>query len=304
MTSNKDEEQSRRIAQEYIAARNLLVKGMELLGAFANSDALSHNSVAEQHVKRAYILVKQKFLSICEKYPDFDSWKENIFRGIPRLGGSYDADYIADWLAGDFEFDENGQPIDFRRFGGSHAYDDEIEMIAEEIYTLAPDLKDIDTMPDNSPYKKVYDEAEDALKDAKAAQRLEDIGGIKEYTLDWDTKTGKVMVNGAFKVAKTELGSTSSTNAIMKQLTEARKGKKVVEFEPKLRHGEKRSVSHLLNVDLHINPTLKAIFFKGTEGKTIKFRSPVDRKTIEAEGIDGLDKLDLDIMRAKIDAGK
>ena len=303
MANNKNEERSEKIAQEYVAGRNLLVKGMELLGAFANSNALAQNSVAEQHVKRAYILLRNDFLSICEKYPDFDDWSENIFREIPRLGGSYNADYISDWAAGEFAFDENGVPIDPRRFGGSRAYEDEIVMIEDKIFTIDPDLKDIDTMPDNSIYKKSYIEAEDALKDVEAAQRLENEGGIKEYTLDWDTKTGKVMVNGSLKIAKTELGSTSSTNAIMKQLTEARKGKKVIEFEPKLRHGEKRSVSHLLNVDLHITPTLKAIFFKGTEGKTIKFRSPVDREVVEAENITGLESLDLEIMRSKIDIG-
>ena len=296
----KIEEENQKKAQEYLEAYNLLNKGMDILGAFMRSPAARENPIAKMRLERAYILLKNDFLGICSKYPDFDNWKENIFRAIPRLGGSYTVDYIQEWAEG-----EPMMPGDPRRYGGSHAYEDELAMMAEKIYTLNPAIKDVDRMPKECIYCKSYNEAEDALKDAEAAEELAN-SKIKEYTFDWDSKSGKIIINGAYEVMRTKPGSGSDTQKIMEQLAKKRIGKTSVEFEPELKpsSNKKRTLSHIISAELKMKGALKSIFFKGTEDKTLHFRSPVSKDIVKKERIADVDELDLAIMREKIRIGK
>ncbi|MBR2998432.1 hypothetical protein IKF34_01480 [Candidatus Saccharibacteria bacterium] len=301
MTKVKTSREEKQKAQDYIEAYNLLAKGMEVLGVFVSYPAIRENPIVKGRLERAYILLKNDFFSICDRYPGFDDWKENIFRAIPRLGGSYTVDYIQEWVEGEYIMPEE----DPRRYGGSHAYEDELAMISEQIYTVDPDKKDIDKMPKDCVYHKSYNEANEALMDAEAAKELS-WNKIEEYTFDWDDKNGKITINGVYKVMKTKPGSGSDTQKIMEQLAKERAGKTSVEFEPKLKisSNKKRTLSHIISAELKMAGALKPIFFKGTEDKTLRFRSPVSRETVENERIEGVGELDLAIMRAKISAGE
>lgn len=302
MVENKTTEDNEQKAQDYAEAYNLLVKGMEILGAFMGSPAARQNPIVKSRIERAYILLKNDFLNICSKYPDFDNWKENIFRAIPRLGGSYTVDYIQEWAEG-----EPMGPEDPRKYGGSHAYEDELAMIAEKIFILNPDIKDIDRVPVRCAYRS-FSEADDVLKDIEAAEELKK-HKITEYTLDWNEKNGKILVNGAYEVMRTNINSGSNTQAIMEQLAKARKTnpkEQSVELEVKLKKSQskKETLSHIISAELKMQGALKPIFFKGTEDSTLRFRSPVSREVVENERVAGLTDLDLAIMRAKIKAGE
>lgn len=308
MVKSKITEEDKQKAQDYAEAHNLLVKGMKILGAFMNSSAARRNPIVKSRIERAYILLKNDFLNICDKYPDFDNWKENIFRSIPRLGGAYTVEYIQDWAEGQLIIPEEFGGYDPRKYGGSHAYEDELAMIAEKIFILNPDIKDIDKVPVGYDYHKSHDEANDVLKDIEAAEELEK-HKISEYTFDWNEKNGKILINGVYEIMRTNLNSGSNTQAIMEQLAKARKadaGKQSVEFEVELKKSKskKETLSHIISAELKMKGPLKPIFFKGTEDNTLRFRSPVAKEVVENERIEGIADLDLAIVRAKIKAGE
>lgn len=308
MVKSKITKEDEQKAQNYTEAYNLLVKGMEIVRAFMDSSAARRNPIVKSRIERVYILLKNDFLSICNKYPDFDDWKENIFRSIPRLGGSYTVDYIQDWAEGQLLIPEEYGGYDYRKYGGSHAYEDELAMIAEKIFVLNPGIKDIDKVPIGYDCHKSYDEANDVLKDIEAAEELEK-HKISEYTFDWNEKNGKILINGVYEIMRTNLNSGSNTQAIMEQLAKARKanmGKQSVEFEVELKKSKskKETLSHIISAELKMKGPLKPIFFKGTEDNTLRFRSPVAKEIVEDERIEGIADLDLAIMRAKIKAGE
>lgn len=308
MAKTESIDEDRQKAQDYTEAYNLLVKGMEILGVFMNSPEVRQNPIVKSRLERAYILLKNDFLSICDKYPDFDDWKENIFRSIPRLGGSYTVDYIQDWAEGEPILPEEFGGGDPRKYGGSHSYEDEKAMIAEKIFSTNPNIKDINKVPIGCKYHSSYDEAEDTLQDAEAAEELAR-NEITEYTFDWNEKNGKIFINGAYEIMRTKPKSGSNTQILMEQLTERRKldnKRQSVEFEVKLKKSssKKETLSHIISAELKMKGALKPLFFKGTEDNTLRFRSPVSKDTVKNERIEGMKELDLAIMRAKIQAGQ
>jgi len=287
----KIEEENQK-AQDYLEAYHLLIRGMDLIGAFMHATNKARKSTAGKQLERAYVLLRRDFLSMYDKHPELGDKKTSVLNVIPRLGGAYTPEYITEWAEGCMEPDEYGNLPPYR-YGGNHSYEDELATISEKAYLVG--IEDIEKKPKNMQYQESYSLAQDAIRDIKAAD-------IDEYTLTWDEDNGRVLLNGVCVLSHTYLESGSSTTAFMQEIKKQQdEGKNNFSFT--FSPSGSRSTAQTIS-DLGINPLLRDIFFlKDTKGNYVHFRSPVKREKLLLEGVDTnklCEQVDLRIVESKL----
>lgn len=293
MTKEEQSEEKKREAQEYLEAYHLLTRAMDAIGVFMDSSKSTRKSSAGKTLERAYIMLREDFFRICDKHPELNGRQNSFFKGIPILGGSHRDDMIMEWAEGagvDYDINPQGFP-DFR-YTGEDGYDDELAVISEKAYLSG--VEKIEEVPEDVKFSDSYYEAYEAMKQVEMAE-------INDYALTC-SEDGEILINDFYRISGIYLESGSNTSNLMKKIKEEQDaGKTKFEFEFTA-YGE-RTTAQTIN-DLGITPLIRKIFFNGTRGDHICFRSPVSRKTLLAEGIDPnklRDEVDLKIVESRLD---
>lgn len=293
MTKKSTKRENDQKAKDLVEAWNLLKCGRDILLANLDLGWESPDNREANKLNRVYILAKRDFNTILRKYPEIEE-ANGLFNSIVSLT-AFDNDYMLQW--------HKGNPIDptieygiSDFYGGLDYCRSELSHIEEEAILAGAESLE---MPENANYRGTYDAAISVLEDADAAKKLLN-GEIGEYSLTWDNMSGRVMVNDVYEVAKTQVDSNSIPNNLMRIIhkhQEEGKRQFTFDFEP---IGKKRKTSQIINEDLHITPLMRTIFFPGSWGKKVCFRSPVSREEVLKSNpdINELYKFDLALVKA------
>lgn len=268
-TSTKEE---RGEAYDFVEAWNLLKCGWDILDANIRLGWENSRNQEINNLNRAYVIVKQKFNQILNAYPEIRKRHSHfLFDSIPNLTG-VTGEYVENWYIGEPIAPESGDDcpygaVDYRRE----------QLSAVEEMAILVGAKSLE-MPEDAKNREAYDDAVEELENASAAKRLLEEGNIQEYTLTWNKYTGKVMINEVYEIAKPQVDNASMPTIIMRTINQHQEAnEKQFNFTFKQKD-KKRLVSQIINEDLHITPTLRAIFFDGSRGNKVCFRSPVSRE--------------------------
>ena len=238
-------------SQDYAELYHLLVRGMEIIGAFMNSTKEARKSFAGKQLERSYVLIRRDFLELRSSHPELGDMKHSVFSIISGLGGAYTAEFITEWAEGSMEPDEFGNLPQYP-YGGNHMYEDELASIAEKAYLAG--IEDIDAEAKRIKHQSTYNLAYEAIKAIKAMS-------INEYTLTWDEDSGEILVNGVWRLKTTYTESGSQTVELMKQIKAELDNTKSTEVEFDFEPNGTRTAAQTI-IDLGITPTLKKIFFR------------------------------------------
>lgn len=270
-------------AEACIIAYNALEIGFWALVQYNKISGSPNVGDMPESLERIYAISKDWYEKAYGRYPDLEK-KGSVFHRFGSLSG-YDSDDIDEWLIG-----EPVTPVDTRMWGGENTY----KLIRGEIKgkSYVSGVKSLE-VTQGTPFGNFYLEANNIIEDAKAAEVLM-TEEITEYTLNWN-KDLELVVNGVLCLTKTKEGSASSM--VLEEIMKHQDDNGKTEFEPKY-GASPRPLSRILNEELHIDPLLRRIFFKGSRGQKLKFRSPVSRKQLKSEGLD-LSSLDIRLIKSK-----
>lgn len=266
--------------QAYLDLYYLVKLGFEIFTTYFHTEHL--NKTFKERLERLYVLMWNEYRSIIDAHPKAKQ-DAVIFEHYDNLPG-VNWGLAQDWLIGEPLDPEYGGPL----LGAEDYNNDALGRIQKWYYTVGGiDME----LQKTSKIWSLCEDAREALELAKAVRKLND-NFVPEYTLEWDDVDYKVIINGTYHLTTTKDGSASSKimSEAMKHKGDDGKTAFTVDIG-----ATKRPVSQVLNSDLHIDPLLRQIFFKGSGPDKLRFRSSVTRQQLVDEGIKPLELSDLDV---------
>lgn len=260
--------------QTYLELYFLAKLGFEVFTTYFHTERL--NKKFKEKLERLYVLMWNEYQSIIKTYPKAKQ-EAVVFEHYDNLPG-VNWEIAQDWLIGGPLDPEGGGPI----IGAEDYHKDALGRIQGWYYTVGG--RDME-LAKTSKIWSLCEEAQEALELSKAVQKLND-NFIPEYTLDWNNISYEITVNGVYHLATTRDGSASTK--IMTEVMKYKGDNGKTAFTVNL-GATKRPLWQVLNSDLHIDPLLRQIFFKGSGSDKLCFRSAVTKQQLLDEGIDTSD---------------
>lgn len=236
------------------------------------------NQTFRERLERLYALMRAEYYTIVKICPEIKQ-SAVVFEKYSSLFGA-NWELAQEWLIGE-PIDPNGS---FNLMSGAEDDHKSALGVIKSQYYLAGGKSM--QLPKNSKIKSLYQEAQEALDFAKYVQVLND-KFIPKYTLEWNDKDYKLMINGVYCLATTKEGSRGTK--IMAEIMKHKNDDGTVATFTVDIGASSRPVSQIMNSDLHIDRLIRRIFFDGSRANTICFRSPVTKDQLNSEGVDTSD---------------
>lgn len=261
---------------------NIVDLGFWIFAIYSRVEYL--DETLKERLERDYALLWGKYQKIVEMNGSLAN-RDYIFETYDNLPG-VNQEIAQEWLIGEPAYGPGGGPM----IGAEDNHKAALGSLKTRCYVAGRKTLELD---EGTESQILCAEAKEALELAKTSATLS-TGYIPEYTLEWDEIDYEVKVNGVYRIAKTKDGSASSK--LMAEIMKHKNDDGKTPFTPD--YGKtKRPLSQIMNGDLHINPLLRKIFFRGSNGHTLRFRSPVTKEQLDTEGIKTFD-LDIALVRS------
>lgn len=267
--------------QLYADLYNLADLGFSVFVAYFHVRLL--NKALSEQLERLYALLWGKYIAITETYPD-DKNRAIVFENYDNLPGIR-WEVAQDWLLGKPNDDLSPN---YYMIGAEDFHNNALGHIKNQYYLAGG--KTI-TSATSTEVQGLCNEARDILKLARSAQVLKD-NCIQEYTFEWDDVSFDVIINDTYRLTTTKDGS-ASTKIMTEVMKHSQDGGRTA-FTVDIGAGS-RPLSQIMNSDLHIDPLLRKIFFRGSGANQLRFRSPVSKQQLISENVDTSD-LDIQLV--------
>ncbi len=270
---------------------NSLDAGWKVVTAYAGICESSIDRRIVENVQFIYSWLRRLFIEVRDSSPNLAKYgKHSTFDRFPFLTAVTRED-LEDWFASetvDIDPAENVHIIT-----AEQQYDAEMTLLRDEMM-MRGGIKTFE-LPKGSKIQEAYDAAMLIATNVRNARRLM-TEEIVEYSLSYDDKAGRLLINGKYELAtpSRETAAGDVAKAIVEHATLTGEPS----FVPNYRKTS-QSLGTIINQRLNISGVVKDIFLKGTKRNVLCSRSPVSRKTLLSEGID-LFELDLDLLRAGV----
>lgn len=256
--------------QNYAELYALIQLGFEIFVVYFHTEHL--NEDFKEQLERLYALMWEKYHNILKAYPTARQ-DAVVFEHYDNLSG-VNWELAQDWLIGEPVDPVNGGPL----LGAEDYHKNALGRVKSWYYRVGGKKMEL---AQGSKIKSLCKEAQDALKMAKSVQKLND-NFIPEYTLEWDDVSHEVLINGTYRLAATKDGSSSTK--IMTEVMKHKNSNGATAFAVDI-GATRRPLSQIMNTDLHIEPLIRKIFFKGSGPDKLRFRSPVTKQQLLDEGV-------------------
>lgn len=253
---------------------NVVDLGFKIFAIYYRVEHL--DAALKERLERDYALLWGKYQKIIGTDETLVN-QDYVFETYDNLPG-VNWEIAQEWLIGEPAYGLNGGPM----IGAADNHKAALGSLQTRCYVAGRKTTEL---AKGSEAEKLCTEAKEALELAETSATL-NANYIPEYTLEWDEVDYEVKVNGIYHIAKTKDGSASSK--LMAEIMAHKGDGGKTPFTPNFGK-TKRPLSQIMNGDLHIDPLLRKIFFKGSNGNTLRFRSPVSQEQLATEGINTFD---------------
>ena len=270
---------------------NLLDAGWKVVSTYAGICESGIDRRIVENVQFIYSWLRKLFVEVRDSSSSLAKYgKHSTFERFPFLT-AVTRDELEDWFTSetvDIDPAENVHIVT-----AEQRYDAEMTVLRDEMMVRGG-VKTFE-LPKGSKVQEAYDAAMLVSTNVRNARRLMS-EEIAEYSLSYDDKAGRLLINGKYELATPS--KETAAGDVAKEIIEHATPTGEPSFIPCYRKTS-QSLGTIINQRLNISGVIKDIFLKGTKRNVLHSRSPISRKTLLDEGID-LFELDLDLLRAGV----